>query len=468
MSQNFGAYILDSIRRQSDSVLLAGKDSDDHPKYWTGAELEAEIRIRVQSIKRKPTQALILIPFGEEHLVWVLAMMIRGVSVIYLPKKGLFWRLLFGKRLTMVVPKKGKSLQGFILQMLGHRVMRLNPSAAKYQEDERAGQPALISHSSGTGGKPKTIRRSHEVLMRQHEALKKAFPPFDGQIDYPLFPNVLLHNLACGIKTVLPDLNWSDWTEFFPGHLLDQMEKEQVSTLTGNLFYFLKLVGTALSREYTLNHVKAVGIGGSTIPDWLLDDMQKVFPKAQIFVIYGSTEAEPITLREFKRHRNPMHGYCVGKPHPDIELRIQKIGEIEQHDATQDWGEITVSGPHVISKNNAPLQTGDLGYLFEDELYLIGRKENIGDYMGIYSYQIEHYLRDQTDLEDVAVIIENEVIRIFYVSDENEDGEIHAAIKNALGEVPCVSKRLFELPKDDRHHSKTIYKKLYADHISRN
>lgn len=470
MDVNFGELILESLRANGGKTLLHIQNEVDETIRLSGHELEEKVNLRIRCLKKKPGQAILLIPFGVEHLSWMIALMARGSSVVYYPKKELLKRILIGKRTTLVLPEAGNWFISLMLRIMGHRSIRFSTkslSSEVLRIDHHKDIPALVSYSSGTGHTPKKIKRSHEVLYNQHIALKKAFAPFEHQIDFPLFPNILLHNLACGVETCLPALDWDNWQDFFPGNILDQMQKEKVNTLTGNFYYFVKLVGAALQREYHLDHIQAVGIGGSPIPDWLLDDMQKVFPNARIFVIYGSTEAEPICIREFKRRRNPMHGYCVGLPHPDIQLEIKKIGETEQHDSVQDWGEISVKGPHVVNKTANGFDTGDIGYIHDGELYLIGRRDNMGDYMGVFPFQIEHYLSDQVELEDIAVIVENETLRVFYTSDQNLDEEIHEAVENAMGKIPCAIKRLFEIPKDARHHSKTLYKKLYADHISR-
>ena len=73
-------------------------------------------------------------------------------------------------------------------------------------------QPALIAHTSGSTGQPKQIVRTHAVLSAQHAVLKAVFPPWPGQQDFPLFPNVLLHNLASGAASILPKVPWGNFT----------------------------------------------------------------------------------------------------------------------------------------------------------------------------------------------------------------------------------------------------------------
>src|SRR5690606_34898981 len=109
-------------------------------------------------------------------------------------------------------------------------------------------QDALISFSSGTTGKPSAVHRTHKILRSQHLALKESFPPLPQQQDFPLFPNVLLHNLCLGITTVIPDIPDFDVRETDPEKIIAQLLDEGIDSLTGNVHYFRILV-THLQKE---------------------------------------------------------------------------------------------------------------------------------------------------------------------------------------------------------------------------
>ncbi len=67
-------------------------------------------------------------------------------------------------------------------------------------------QAALITFSSGSTGHPKAIYRSHAVLIQQHRAILQCFLKKANPLDFPLFPNILLHNMATGTSTLMPDI----------------------------------------------------------------------------------------------------------------------------------------------------------------------------------------------------------------------------------------------------------------------
>jgi len=179
-----------------------------------------------------------------------------------------------------------------------------------------ADQPALISHSSGSAsGRPTAVRRSHRVLQAQHEALRRQFPPWAGQRDFPLFPNVILHNLSVGALSIVPDLAQSRLAQLDPARIAAQLAAERVETLTGNVFFFTRLVAHLRLHPATFPAVRAPGIGGSPVPECLLAAVQKHFPQATCHVIYGASEAEPIAVRAVAGPAlDPRLGYCVGQP----------------------------------------------------------------------------------------------------------------------------------------------------------
>lgn len=460
--ENFALYILRSLEANPDKVLLRVKEKKESFSDYTGSEIRQEVNSRLFQLKRRPAEAVIFIPFGSDHIFWTIALMLRGVTVLDLPIKNLRQELITGPPRTIILPAEGHFFLRLLFRLQGSRVLRSHKKGGgtDLKIDSFPQHPAVISYSSGSKGLPKKFDRSHHSLIQHYLALKSSFPHYGDQIDFPLFPFSVLHNLALGVCTVLPPIDWNHWEKFFAGDMLDSMAQEHVSSVAGNVFYFYKLLRSARSMNYVLNDVKEVRIGGSPAPEWILADLQATFPNAKVFILYGTTEAEPIAIREYKRRRDPLLGYCVGTPHPDITIKLDKKGSFKRDEKTFDWGEICVSGPHVNHNKSKILHTGDMGYLFDGELYLIGRKDNkipLGDY---FPFQIEHFLVDQLDVQDVAVLIAAEGLRIYYEANNDEDVAIENCIRGQFGSIPFACKRIYEIPKDERHHSKTLYSKL--------
>ena len=335
------------------------------------------------------------------------------------------------------------------------------------------GQPALVSHSSGSAsGRPAAVRRSHAVLQRQHEALRRQFPPWAGQRDFPLFPNVILHNLAVGALSVVPDLA-GGLARLAPARVLAQLAAERVQTLTGNVFYFNALLDELRRHPATFPAVRALGIGGSPVPEQLLAALRPWFPRATLHVIYGASEAEPIAVRAVTDEAlDPRRGYCVGPPVAGLRVRLRQPAPVWLPAPTPPpagsppppavAGEILVAGPHVARPAGAGeyLATGDYGYFdAAGQLWLVGRRGAAGLVRGVGHYQLEHYLRQLPGVAQVAArpLAGGQQFELFLVGSPPADA-VRAAVAAAFGAglVGAVHYRP-RLPVDGRHFSKIRY-----------
>ncbi|SNC59438.1 Acyl-CoA synthetase (AMP-forming)/AMP-acid ligase II [Hymenobacter gelipurpurascens] len=327
-------------------------------------------------------------------------------------------------------------------------------------------QAALISHSSGsTGGSPKTVVRTHAVLRAQHEVLKAAFPPLPGQHDFPLFPNVLLHNLAAGVTSVLPAVPALDVRRLEPAAVVAQLGTGRIHTLTGNVFYFRRLLHYLEQHPAAFPAVVALGIGGSPVPEALLLALQPFFPAARRLVIYGSSEAEPLAIRDAAAAPAPpaAAGYCVGHLRPELTWELRPLGHVRTPAGTwAEVGELAVRGPHVAVTGSEWFLTGDFGYLNDQhQLVLTGRKGNETLVAGVQHYQLEHALSEVCGAERVAACPFAEGFRVYVQG----PADLEPALRKVLSQwfpSDLGIEFLFraELPVDGRHHSKILYSQL--------
>ncbi|MCU0437052.1 MAG: AMP-binding protein [Raineya sp.] len=325
-----------------------------------------------------------------------------------------------------------------------------------------ATQNALISYSSGSTGDFKAVFRSHQVLLAQHQAIKKEFPPFENQIDFPLFTNILLHNLAVGVLSVMPAIEKFSLLKVNMEIICEQIHNEKISSLTGNVFYFARMVQYLKQKPMKLSSVKALGIGGSPVSERLLSDLKAIFDNASVYVIYGSSEAEPIAVRKVEYLQKPLKGFCVGRISESLEIKIEPIGELNIENTLTTVGEIYVRGHHVALKEGESwFKTGDFGYQNEERiLYLTGRKGNETIIGGVQHYMIEHMLLCMEYITQVAAIANEDKFDIYVVSKLTKQ-EIQNIVyqyieKNIIGEIYIED----ALPTDHRHHSKILYQQI--------
>jgi olefin beta-lactone synthetase len=230
--------------------------------------------------------------------------------------------------------------------------------------------PALITYTSGTGGAPKATSRTHALLWAQHRALAGDFPYREGDRILTGLPLFALHDLAAGAGVVLPALQAGSALEPAAARVVRQIVEHNVTLVRGGPRFCAGLARYCASRGLVLPGVRALFTGGAPVPVTLVEELRRLLPDGEVYVVYGSTEAEPIAaasggdLVDLDALTSRGFGVCVGKPVGGADVRILAGGS-----AT---GEVAVAGRHV--NHGGWHRTGDTGYLDDrGRLWLTGR-----------------------------------------------------------------------------------------------
>lgn len=412
---------------------------------------------------------LFAIPVSVDLLCAILAVQsIGAVPILPPPKIDLLTliSIIRKQKIKKVITEKSSGFM-FFTRFLGATCNTLTSTITRNTSWQPAlvppSQVALVSYSSGSTGKPKAIYRSHQVLSAQHAILKTIFPPTIWQNDFPLFPNIILHNLAAGIRTIMPCISGFKLANLDPEVVAKQLLNYDIDTLTGNVFYFKKLFKYLESTSQVLPDVKAVGVGGSPVTENLAKGLMKYFTNAKCYIIYGSSEAEPISVRELNNSfEDPLSGFAVGKVVDGLELRLINTMEIQTPKGYFAAGEIEVRGAHVASvESDGWLNTGDIGYLSaENLLYLSARKGNEKPHKRFQHYQVEHLILQQNGVENAAAISSSDGFRLFVTGNVTE-AKIWEVINFNLPEGVITKVKIeAQIPLDERHQSKILYNKL--------
>ena len=476
MTANFFDCIYQKLIEKADCELIVWPELHGSAHTHTGTAILSRvsvIRAGLLGAGVRPGQSVLLaLPVSFELICSLLAVMALGAIPVLPPAMAsLFTLFSVIKRegiSAVITQRKQSRLLSWLMKSMGVKLVSVANQLAwsgtyllPHPVDSE--QPALISHSSGSTGRAKAIRRSHRVLRAQHQALSMAFPSWPGQRDFPLFPNVLLHNLAVGSVSVLPDLPHFKLTQLDPARIVAQLATQGVHTLTGNVCYFQRILRYLAVHPQAFAQVRAVGIGGSPVPESLVHRLKIPFPQADIYIIYGASEAEPIAVRNTgQQPATPRFGYAVGTIHPAIQLNIRPLGTIILPGGKQFvTGEIEVRGPHVATTSTNWLQTGDFGYIDEEnQLVLTGRKGNEQIHRGVQHYQIEHILSLVDGVDRVAARADVDGFTLFVQGSAGEPELRYVLNANfPEGICPRICFRP-QLPVDARHLSKIRYDKL--------
>jgi len=376
----------------------------------------------------------------------------------------------------------------------GERLVELTPVTGDH--------PALITFTTGSSGRPKGANRTHQFLSAQHHALDATIPYTDEDADLPAFPIFSLNNLAAGVTTIIPAVDIGSPTPRDPLILISQLKSCQANCCTLSPSMLVEIAKYCQSSGIKLEFLRRVVTGGAPISNDDLRLFKSIAPKTEIWVLYGSTEVEPIAHLEANEilAQGEGSGVNVGHFADGLDYKFLKINRsnIEFGSSTKwsdlevgagEVGEIAVSGLHVCkSYYNYPEatkqtkviddegrvwhRTGDLGYLDPDsQLWLVGRIHNAIQRKGQWLFPVgaEIVLKRLGFAGRVAFLgiadpeLTERTYAVVAVNDpeifKNPNPYLHQ-IKEVLriAGIPADEAILMkDIPMDSRHHSKVEY-----------
>jgi olefin beta-lactone synthetase len=362
-----------------------------------------------------------------------------------------------------------------------------------------ADHTALITFTTGSTGTPKAAKRTHGFLYEQFKVLAEKIDPQPGEISIPALPIVLLINLAAGCTSLITQFKAGKPESMDTDKILNQICFYKVNNIVASPFFIKQLAKCAIRLETQLPSLKKIFTGGASVFPTEAKIYYQAFPKTAIEIVYGSTEAEPISsinIMELIKESSIAKGLNVGKPDPNAEVKIISLqtGIIRCDDEASFQklilpapgliGEIIVSGPHVLDayfNNEEALKqnkifvegkcwhrTGDSGFQISDgTLFLTGRCSTLicMNNKIIAPFLYENYFQTISGVE-MGTILESdgEIIAMIEPrpnANKNEIAEHLQKIKEPFIPI-CIIKWISKMPRDPRHHSKIDYDKLQA------
>ena len=333
------------------------------------------------------------------------------------------------------------------------------PSLASGREpaQQSPSSPAIVTFTTGSTGRPKAVTRTHGNLLAQHEALTRLRPPLPADVDLAGTPLLVLHNLVLGVTSLLPPPSRLTAT---PGVLGSAVQSGSVTTIAGFPSLFEQLI---IEPKVLFPEVRTAHIGGDAVRPDLLRRLATAMPAAEVTVVYGATEAEPMTAIAADEYLERLSGapadagICLGRPVPETEMRIDSM------DA--GVGRILVRGRHVVverGRDGGWHDTGDAGWVdTSGNLWWKGRAQHaLGP--GLFAEEIELAAEAESGVKRAALARrtdgrEDAAILLLEIGDNALPAEVGHRLRELVGQRgwPVREIRVIDgIPRDARSGSK--------------
>lgn len=282
-----------------------------------------------------------------------------------------------------------------------------------YQEPQGE-RPAAILCTSGTTGTPKGVMLSRRNLLTNIADIHRYFAI--DSADTILIARPVYH---CAVLTgeffisLCRGVNISFYSEGLnPALLLQKIKKENITVLCGTPTMFMALTQFG-RRAAACSTLRTIVLSGECLDTVRAKAIEKAFPGAKIYHVYGLTEASP-RVAYLPPDLFAVRGDWAGYPLHSVELRV--VDRRGNPAAPGETGELCVRGNSVMmGYYNDPaataavlrggwLHTGDMAVMEPNGLVKIrGRKDNmiIRGGMNIYPQEIEKNLSQDIRVREV-------------------------------------------------------------------
>jgi acyl-CoA synthetase (AMP-forming)/AMP-acid ligase II len=247
-------------------------------------------------------------------------------------------------------------------------------------------QDAVFLFTSGTSGRPRVVRLTHRNIQANTDSIVSylELSPADRMMvilpfGYCFGASLLHTHLRVGGSLVLSRF-------LYPESMLNLMQATECTGLAGVPSVYQTLLRNSTFPRRNPKSLRQVQQAGGKLPDVLIQELRAAVPEAQVYIMYGQTEATarlsylPPALLETKLG-------SVGWGIPGVTLQV--IGDSGAEVKPGEVGEIRATGanispgylddPEASAKRfrAGTLYTGDLATVDEGGfIYIAGRKSD--------------------------------------------------------------------------------------------
>lgn len=256
--------------------------------------------------------------------------------------------------------------------------------------------PALYLVTSGSTGSPKIVPRTHGNLIagaRNSASVLNISPGRRFLGVAPFYHANGFHN--CMLLSLMNGASLVVMRHFLPAACAELVHRDETDLLVGSPLIF-RLLADRVTDPGLLAPLKTCISAGARLPQNEVERWKAQFG-IRLRQLYGSSEANVISIDSSDRDPPAGPGFFVGTPIPEVEIRCLGPGGESLDRGVA--GELAVRSPAVMSgyvgdpERNQQVfhqgffRTGDIGYLDPDgNLYLTGR---VGRVMNVSGTKVD-------------------------------------------------------------------------------
>ena len=277
------------------------------------------------------------------------------------------------------------------------------------------GQIAVLQSTSGTTGLPKMAARTHQAMIQESKAIEDNHTqkPYEVRrlLCTPIFhafstPEMVIAPLRLGITTYI----MRRYDDTFA-----QKVHEFAITETAAPPPLLNMLQEQHASHHLLQSLRMIFCGGAPLARELRTRTLAIFKtRPRIVQVWGMTEGGWFST--FKYPEDDATG-SVGRMVPGYEIKVSTDDSLELGNGGKA-GELLVKGPQLMTEYygnerasqdafvDGWLKTGDLGYIEEGKVHLVGRSKDLIKVNGwqVAPAEIEAVVLELPEVRDAAAI----------------------------------------------------------------
>ena len=282
---------------------------------------------------------------------------------------------------------------------------------------------AVLLCTSGTTALPKVVRLTHRNLQANTNSIVEYLELTSADrmlvvlpFDYCFGASLLHTHLRVGGSLVLSRF-------LYPESVLDTLEATACTSLAGVPYIYQTLLRNTTFARRPLKSLRKVQQAGGKLPGVLIKELIAAVPQAQIYVMYGQTEATARLSYLPPSYLDTKLG-SIGRGIPGVELRV--VGEAGQEVKPGEVGEIIARGDNISPGylddpqataekfKDGALYTRDMATVDEDGfIYITDRKADFIKSYGhrVSSQEVEAYVLELPEVVAAAAVGVPDIVR---------------------------------------------------------